>query len=99
MLSSENDMTQTVVRTPFTEHFADLLEHPECHQLILHLHNPENWLLPVPLAQFVESLSGDARLCADFVLVNADDLGFEFCAQALETATLKVEAEYGEECS
>lgn len=42
--------------TPFTERFAELLAHPECHQLILHLHNPENWPLPVPLAQFIESL-------------------------------------------
>ena len=37
--------------TPFRERLPELLAHPECHQIILHLHNPENWPLPVSLAQ------------------------------------------------
>lgn len=79
--------------TPLTERFAELLAHPECHQLILHLHNPVNWPLPVPLAQFVESLHGESRGLAEFILANAEDPGFQIRAAALETAILKVEAE------
>ncbi|AQV17713.1 hypothetical protein BE957_00230 (plasmid) [Escherichia coli] len=84
--------------TPFRERLPELLAHPECHQIILHLHNPENWPLPVSLAQFVESLDGDARSCADFILANKHDPRFKDCAEGLETATLKVEAEYGAGC-
>lgn len=84
--------------TPFTERFAELLAHPECHLLILHLHNPKNWPLPVPLAQFIESLGGDTRQLAEFLLASVDDPGFRMRAEALETATLKVEAEYGAGC-
>lgn len=83
--------------TLFTERFDELLAHPECHQMILHLHNPENWPLSVPLAQFVESLHGDSRGLAEFILANAEDPGFQMRAAALESATLKVEAEYSAE--
>ncbi|VFZ87127.1 hypothetical protein [Klebsiella variicola] len=83
--------------TSFRERLPELLAHPECQQIILHLHNPENWLLPVPLAQFVESLDGDARRGAEFILTNVQDPRFSECADALEQAMLKVEAEYPNE--
>ncbi|HEC2552465.1 TPA: hypothetical protein R2K55_004209 [Raoultella ornithinolytica] len=81
--------------TPFRERLTELLAHPECHQLILHLYNQENYPLPVPLEQFVGSLNGDVRRCADFILDNKHDPRFTDCAEALEAATLKVECENG----
>lgn len=83
--------------TLFRERLPELLMHPECQQIILHLHNPENWPLPVTLAQFVESLDGDARRGVEFILANEQDPRFSECAEALEQATLKVDAEYPDE--
>lgn len=83
--------------TPFRERMDELLTHHECHQLILHLHNPENWPLPVPVEMFLESLEGDTRRGADFIIGNVQDPRFSDCATALEKATLKIEAERGAE--
>ena len=90
-------MNEPIARAQFTELFPELLAHPECHQLILHLLNQKNWPLPVELEQFVAALDGEPRRCAEFILANAEDPGFLFRAQALETTTLKVEAECGAE--
>src|SRR4051812_18609302 len=81
--------------TPLVEHFAELLCYPECHQLLLHLRNPERWPLPegAGVDQFVSELVGEPRRWAEFILANQDDPGFDMRAQALETAALKVEAE------
>lgn len=84
--------------TPFRELLPELLRHQECHLLIMHLHNPDSWPLPVPLAQYVESLDGEVRRNAEFILANVQDPRFSECADTLETATLKVEAECDAGC-
>src|SRR5690349_1590184 len=88
-----------MTESPFATHFPELLDYPESHQIILHLHNAERWPLPagVRLDLFVETLDGEPRRWAEFILANAKDHGFQFRAEALETATLRVESEYGED--
>lgn len=79
--------------TPFFENRAECLAHPEAHQVILHLHDAERWPLPGGLSQFVGSLEGEPRRWAEFAVANAEDPNFAPFAEALELATLKVEAE------
>ena len=81
------------VFTPFRERLTELLAHPECHAVILHLHNPDVWPLPCSLDEYVSALNGDVRSLAEFILMNIEDPSFQTCAQALEQATIKVEAE------
>ena len=79
--------------TPFRERLPELLAHPECHILMLHLRYPEEWPLPCCLDEYVAGLDDNVRPLAEFILENVDDSRFSDCVDALESATLKVEAE------
>lgn len=79
--------------TPFFESRAECLAYQEVHQVILHLHDPERWPLPCGLDQFVEALEGEPRRWAEFAVSSVEDPNFAQFAEALERATLKVEAE------
>ncbi len=82
--------------TPFFDSRAECLAHPEVHQVILHLHDAERWPLPVAVDQFVASLEGEPRRWAEFAVASVEDPNFAPFAEALEQATLKVEAECGD---
>ena len=81
--------------TPFFDSRADCLRHPEVHQVILHLHNPERWPLPGGIDELIGSLEDEPRRWAEFAVSSVEDPNFAPFAKALEQATLKVEAECG----
>ncbi len=81
--------------TPFFESRAECLAHPEVHQVILHLHDAERWPLAGSIEQFIGSLADEPRRWAEFAVSSVEDPNFAPFAEALEQATLKVEAECG----
>lgn len=80
--------------SPLAEHRAEFLAHPEIHQLILWLWNPDRWPLPQPLGEFVDALEGEQQRWADLILASADDPAFELLASSVETATLNLQRDY-----
>lgn len=79
--------------SPFREALPQLLQHGECHEIILHAHNPEAWPLPCSLDEYVSALQGELRRMVEFILMNIEDTSFPTCACALATATMLVNTE------
>ena len=75
---------------------AELLAHEDLHQLLLHLFNPADWPLNLPV--FLDTMDDEVRELADQVLADyrsggRDDDEFVLLASSLEQATRNVEAQ------